>query len=306
MITAAVLCVGCSATPNHEGGEASEPFRIVGYVTAAAVLDVIDFSHLTHVNYAFLLPKVSGELKTFGSPAHLQRTVTLAHAANVQVLISVGGWGWDEEFEELAAGEDTRATFVREVVKFVAEYELDGADIDWEYPDAGTSSENFLLLMRELRAALPAQSLLTTAVISSATSADGIDPAVFEVVDFINIMAYDGGPADHSPLSLAEEALTSWEAAGLPKSQRVLGVPFYARPGDISYKKLFESDAAAADGDHIEYFSTEQYYNGPSTLRAKVALARAQGSGVMIWELSQDALFEDSLLTVIWEASQQQ
>ena len=37
---------------------------------------------------------------------------------------------------------------------------------------------------------------------------------------------------------------------------------------------------------------------------AKVALAKEEASGIMIWELSQDALGADSLLKVIWEASQ--
>jgi len=297
------LLAGCAGAPNEQPA-AERSFRIVGYVTAAAVLDVIDFSRLTHVNYAFLLPKKSGELKTFGSPTQLRRVVEIAHATNVKVLISVGGWGWDDEFEELAAAADRRARFVSAVVDFVAEYQLDGADIDWEYPDAGASSEHFVALMRELRAALPAGSLLTTAVVSDATHADGIDPVIFEIVDFVNVMAYDGGPANHSPLSLAEQALSSWDAKGLRKEQRVLGVPFYARPGDISYRKLFESDPATADGDRILYFREEQNYNGPATLRAKVALAKEEASGIMIWELSQDALGADSLLKVIWEASQ--
>jgi len=303
VLICSALLGGCAgASGDRPATERS--FRIVGYVTAAAVLDVIDFSRLTHVNYAFLLPKKSGELKTFGSPTQLRRVVEIAHATNVKVLISVGGWGWDDEFEELAAAEDRRARFVRAVVDFVAEYQLDGVDIDWEYPDAGASSEHFVALMRELRAALASESLLTTAVVSDATHADGIDPVIFEIVDFVNVMAYDGGPANHSPLSLAEQALASWGAKGLSKDQRVLGVPFYARPGDISYRKLFESDPATAESDRILYFSEEQNYNGPATLRAKVALAKDEASGIMIWELSQDALGADSLLKVIWEASQ--
>ena len=87
------LLAGCTGAPNEQPA-ASRSFRIVGYVTAAAVLDVIDFSRLTHVNYAFLLPKKSGELKTFGSPTQLRRVVEIAHAENVKVLIlSAAGVG---------------------------------------------------------------------------------------------------------------------------------------------------------------------------------------------------------------------
>lgn len=271
-------------------------------MTAAAVVDVIDFSRLTHVNYAFLLPKRSGELKPFGSPTQLRRVVEQAHTAGTKVLISVGGWGSDDEFEALAAVEERRARFVAAVAEFVAAYQLDGVDIDWEYPDAGASGENFLALMRDLRAALPGGRLLTAAVIADATHADGIDPAVFELIDFANIMAYDGGAADHSSLQLAERALATWDDAGLVREKRVLGVPFYARPGGIPYRALLASDPAAANGDRVTYLTEDRYYNGPATLRAKVALATAEASGVMIWELSQDALGSDSLLDVIWNA----
>jgi len=304
LLLAGALVLGCGWGGGTSGDPATRSMRIVGYVTAAAVIDVIDFTRLTHVNYAFLLPKKSGELKTFSSSAHLDRVTRAAHDAGAKVLISVGGWGSDAEFEALAAAIDRRTRFVAAVVDFVAQHQLDGADIDWEYPSAGESSAHFVALMGELRAALPNGSLLTTAVIADATHADGIDPAVFTFVNFVNIMAYDGSPTAHSPLSLAQQALTSWAAKGLSKEQRVLGVPFYARPGDISYRKLLESDPAAAGGDQILYFSEMQYYNGPATLRAKVALAKEEASGIMIWELSQDALGGDSLLKVIWEAAQ--
>lgn len=298
-----LLPVGCSGTGSNDDAEGERPFRIVGYVTAGAVLDVIDFSKLTHINYAFLLPMKTGALKPFGSTSQLRRVVERAAEEDVKVLISVGGWGWDDEFEALALDVDRRARFVSEVADFVVEHQLDGADIDWEYPDAGASSANFVLLMQELRNALPAGSLLTTAVVADADNAVGIDPVVFEFVDFVNIMAYDGSNTNHSPLGLAEEALTSWAAKGLPKEKRVLGVPFYARPGNLSYRKLLESDPEAAIGDQIVYFDESRYYNGPATLRDKVALAQLQGSGIMIWELSQDALGDDSLLSVIWDAS---
>ena len=298
-----LLLIGCSGTAPKDDAEDEGPFRIVGYVTAGAVLDVIDVSKLTHINYAFLLPMTNGELMPFGSSAQLRRVVARAAESDVKVLISVGGWGWDDEFEALASDNDRRARFVAGVVNFVLEYQLDGADIDWEYPDAGASSANFVSLMQELRNALPAGSLLTTAVVADAGNAAGIDPVVFEFVDFVNIMAYDGGGTEHSPMSLAQEALASWGAKGLPKEKRVLGVPFYARPGNLSYHKLLESDPEAANGDQILYFDESRYYNGPATLRTKVELAQLEASGIMIWELSQDALGDDSLLSVIWDAS---
>ncbi|MFM8998071.1 MAG: glycosyl hydrolase family 18 protein, partial [Candidatus Limnocylindrus sp.] len=100
---ALLLLIGCGGSVLKYEAEGENPFRIVGYVTAGAVLDVINVSKLTHINYAFLLPTKNGELKLFGSSAQLRRVVARAAEADVKVLISVGGWGWDDEFEALAS-----------------------------------------------------------------------------------------------------------------------------------------------------------------------------------------------------------
>ena len=307
MLALTMALSGCAASdgssPSTSPTQGASNFKIVGYVTPAATLSLIDFSQVTHINYAFLLPRKNGTLRPFGAPRHLQRTVELAHTAGARVLISVGGWGWDDEFEEMAATEKTRARFIGLVVEFMKSYNLDGVDIDWEYPNAGASATNFLALMRELRQALPQPVLLTTAVIARAGDADGILPEVFDQLDFVNVMAYDDGSGDHSSYALAESAVRSWTSLGLPPEKCVLGVPFYARPSDVSYQKLLAYDKVAAEGDHLRYFTTEQFYNGPETLRKKTRLAMNEAGGIMIWELSQDAFGEDSLLKVIAETA---
>ena len=308
LVLALILALSGCAINDHLSPSASSPqevrnFKIVGYITPAATLSLIDFSQVTHINYAFLLPRKNGTLRPFGAPRHLQRTVELAHTAGARVLISVGGWGWDDEFEAMAATEKTRARFIGLVVEFMNSYNLDGVDIDWEYPNAGTSAQNFLALMRELRQALPQPVLLTTAVIARAGDADGILPEVFDQLDFVNVMAYDDGTGDHSSYTLAESAVRSWIARGLSPEKCVLGVPFYARPGNVSYKKLFTYDKTASESDHLLYFTMEQFYNGPETLRKKTRLAISEAGGIMIWELSQDAFGDDSLLKVIAETA---
>ncbi len=74
---------------------------------------------------------------------------------------------------------------------FVAEYDLDGVDMDWEYPLPGDSAKNFLLLSQELRAAFPDKEL-TTAVVSYGATAEGMLPETFPLYDTINVMTYDG------------------------------------------------------------------------------------------------------------------
>jgi GH18 family chitinase len=230
--------------------------------------------------------------------------VEQAHAQGVQVLVSVGGWGYDAEFEKLAADPQTRTTFVTGLVNYAEEYNLDGLDIDWEYPDPGTSSQNFLVLMQELRAALPPSKLLTAAIVALGETGQGIPFELFPLVDFLNIMAYDGSDTDHSSYTFAQNALAYWNQRGLPVEKTVLGVPFYARPNWVPYRKLVDADPTAAQSDTVTYMGQMVYYNGIPTMRQKTQLALENASGVMIWTVSYDTADTTSLLTAIFDKVQ--
>ena len=299
--------VGCSAAVvpsaslSPTPAPLAEPFKVVGYVTPAANLDAIDFSLLTHINYAFLIPRANGTTRPFGAPNHLRKLVTLAHAQGVKVLIAVGGWGWDKEFETLAADPAIRTKLAKRLAEFCATYRLDGVDIDWEYPNAGASAAHFAALTIAIRSALPNGSLVTAAVLADGADAEGVTDDAVGHLDFINLMAYDGPPNDHSSFSMAERSIQSWIARGIARERVVLGMPFYGRPGNATYRTLLTNDPATAGGDRILYKGVEQNYNGPATIRRKTELALTTAGGVMIWELSQDARGSDSLLRVIGE-----
>jgi chitinase len=275
-------------------------FRIIGYAPEwDTVVQEIQFDKLTHINYAFLLPKPDGSFEDLEHPEKLKEIVTEAHKHGVKVLISIGGWGYDEQFEALAADPDSRAAFVQKAGQFAQDYALDGIDIDWEYPDEGESSQNYLKLMQDLRSSLPDDKLLTSAVVSQGSLAEGIPVEVFPVVDFLNIMVYDESQTNHSPYWSAEEALDYWLGRGLPPEKTVLGVPFYGRPEGIAYRKLVQADPSAADRDVSEYEGEKIYYNGMATMQRKTELAMQRASGIMIWELAHDTLDSTSLLGVI-------
>ncbi len=166
-------------------------FRIIAYATDGIVENIISYDKLTHINYSFLTPKDDGTFSPINNSWKLKLIAKNAHVHNVQALISVGGWGWDSQFETVAADPALRAAFVKNLKAFVDEYQLDGADIDWEYADAGQSSQNFLALIAELRQAMP-DKLLTTAVVSHGDNGSGIAPETFAMFDFVNVMTYDG------------------------------------------------------------------------------------------------------------------
>src|ERR1700746_52078 len=69
----------------------------------------------------------------------------------------------------MALTAQSRAVFIDSVMEFLTQYQLDGLDIDWEYPGlpgAGhpfreQDKQNFTLLLKELRARFPRQTRKT-------------------------------------------------------------------------------------------------------------------------------------------------
>ena len=279
---------------------ATPPFIILAYATDGIFADIIPYDKLTHINYSFLTPKADGTFNPINNGWKLKQIVKDAHEHNVQVCISVGGWSWDAQFEELAADPQLRSAFVQNLKAFVDEYGLDGVDIDWEYPDPGQSSQNFLALIQELRAALP-DKLLTTAVVSYGDEHGlGVPNESLEYFDFINIMTYDG--PDHSTMEQFERGLSYWSQRGLPKEKIVMGAPFYGDP-NLPYYKIVKADPNASQTDTFEYIGATYYYNGIPTIQTKTQIAMEKAGGIMFWALDHDAQGELSLVNAIYEVA---
>ncbi len=273
-------------------------FKVVGYMPSwAGNVNSIQYSKLTHINYAFLLPTSTGGLQSIENPSKLQNLVTLAHNNGKKVLIAVGGWnnGDDGAFESLAANSTYRNSFVNNLINFVNQYNLDGIDIDWEYPDNGASANNYATLMQQLSTEMHNRGKLLTAAVV-AVNGGSILNSVFNAVDFLNLMAYDGNNFDHSTYSYAQQSINYWKGRGLPASKVVLGVPFYGRPSWESFSALVNRGASPF-ADVYQGVG----YNGINTIKSKTNLAFDQGNGIMIWELSQDATGANSLLSAIHE-----
>jgi chitinase len=281
---------------------ASAAFKVIGYFpTWAGDVNTIQYNKLTHINYAFVLPTPSGGLQALdGGGVRLQSVVQKAHADGVKVMISVGGWnnGDDSAFVSLAANSNYRTAFVNSLINFVNQYNLDGVDIDWEYPNAGAEANNYRTLMQQLGSAMHSRGKLLTAAVTADDSVGSIDSAVINAVDFLNLMVYDMG-YPHSTYQHAQNALSHWRYnEGLPVDKMVLGLPFYSHKDWVAYKDVIARyGAGAAQIDNAGGLD----YNGQPIIRAKSQLALNESGGVMFWELSQDTRDGTSLLNTIWE-----
>lgn len=251
MMMAAALGVLVSCGSVKSGEEAIAASReskvVVAYVTSWSEV-MPDPQYMTHINYAFGHVNESFNGVKIDNEERLRQIVDLRkQKPELKVLLSIGGWG-SGRFSEMAANDEYRRAFAADCDRVVKEFALDGIDIDWEYPTSSMANissspddtENFTLLMQDIRAAIGNEKELTLATVASARYIDF--KAILPFVDFVNIMAYDMAsapkhhsalyPSGHSGDITSDGAVTAHLKAGVPPSKLVMGMPFYGRGGD--------------------------------------------------------------------------
>ncbi len=324
IILAAIIGINTPGTSQGTQSKSDPEFKVIGYYTPRTTEpESLPLQYLTHINYSFSIPAASGDtLIPLKDDDRLKRLVRHAHAKpdgpNAEVFISIGGWGIgdgggeDGRFHRMAERAEGRHTFVKSTMAFVRKYDLDGVDLDWEYPDEDSpSADDYVLLVRELTDSLHAVGKkLTAAVVARGKKGYGVKKVALDAMDWVNLMAYDGDYGGdivkaHSPYAYAQESLDYWlDERQLTPAKAILGLPFYSKLGfgkfGMTYKQLVADGASPYD----DYWKGA-HYNGINTIEAKVRLARQRGcGGVMIWEIALDTSDETSLLKAIDRAKQ--
>lgn len=305
------LITSCKTKYGPDIYKPDNSFKVVGYIGGGNFdkLDSLELDKLTYLNLAFASPGKDGKL-VMDDNADVTVGVKKGHDANLKVFISLGGGGRpDTVFWKNALLKKNRSAFVKNIVDFVEQYNLDGVDVDIEgnlFPYIGFTYGPFVV---ELKQALHAKGK----GISCALGAVDIDKVVtqeaLEAYDFINVMVYDKtgiwrpddiGP--HSPYSYAEDAIKYYTVdRKIQPAHITLGLPFYGfdftpRARYIDYSEIIRSDIANAYRDSIGM----RYYNGIPTIVRKAQLAKKSSlGGVMIWELASDTHGDLSLLRAL-------
>ncbi|SEM14276.1 Glycosyl hydrolases family 18 [Mesobacillus persicus] len=322
-------------TPNFPESQSKV---LIGYVQDFRDSGQLDMTHLTHVVFSFGHPTKDGDLLLNGDTAlkNLQETVKIAHKQDKKVLLAVGGWyhisGGEsyEYFKTALASSSSRTKLVNELINIVERENLDGIDIDFEHPRSKEDAKNLTTFIQMLSDQLkPNGKELTIAVNAKVHSVAGTEitsvvyePTMFQYVDYVNIMAYDGqwdggyNAANLAPYSFIENIVSYWtdlfETHQLDKEKLVLGVPFYAQPEDpnvkqVSYATIIKHSSKSPDQDKINLNGTTYHFNGTKTMERKTALALEHGfGGMMIWEAGHDAFGPHSLTASISAKLQEQ
>lgn len=285
----------------------SEDFKVVGYYPEwePDKMDHINFDVITNIMYAFAIPTAEGGLRPLENKAFAKKLINEAHKHGVKVSVAIGGWSYNEiplepTFVSATNTDEKIKSLGDSILALVDEVGFDGVDMDWEHPRKDDNSKlQYEKLMVYLAENLHKNGkILTSAVLSGATPDGGVyyDAAahsdkVLEVVDWLNVMAYDGGDGErHSSYQFAVDSANYWhKTRNMPAHKVVLGVPFYGRPSWQTYEAILEANPDAYKTDISMINGIEAHYNGVDTIKKKTEFARENIGGVMIWELSQDS-----------------
>ncbi|KAF8812560.1 glycoside hydrolase family 18 protein [Phlegmacium glaucopus] len=220
----------------------------------------IDFRRYDWIDFAFASLNEDFALvwdDMVNSPKHLSRLVTAAHAEGSKVKLSIGGWTGSQHFSSAVASDESRRFFANNVLAAYKTHDLDGIELDWEYPGRqgaegnnvdSKDTPNFLLFLIILRSILPPTARISAAVQTSTfwdtqgrPMTDLTDFA--DVLDWVLLMNYDvwgssSEPGPNAPLhdacgnstqadANAVAAFQAWTTAKFPPCKLVLGVPSY-------------------------------------------------------------------------------
>jgi len=215
---------------------------------------------ITHINYAFANIKEGKVVlgNTNDSDDLVKLNALKRINPKLKILISVGGWSWSKNFSDAVLTKNTRQIFANSAIDFMVKHQIDGIDLDWEYPGQRgdgnifrvEDKENFTAILKLIRCKLdslePNKYLLTIATGANQSYLDHTNMKEAQrYLDFINIMTYDfytGGSKytghhanlknsefNNRPPKSAEISVQQHLDAGIPANKLVLGVPFYGR-----------------------------------------------------------------------------
>jgi len=239
---------------------------IIGYVGGYGgrlVSDTIYVKQLSHINYAFV------DIKDNRAWLHNEATDTInfrklvafkKHNPDLKILISVGGWTWSKNFSDAVLTDSSTYYFAKSAVDIVTQYNMDGVDIDWEYPGMmGDSNvyrpedkEHYTLLFKDLRFLFDSVAkidnkkyFVTTAVGGSTAYIQHTEMDKVQLyTDYINVMSYDYDEsgdsisshhtnlytsAGYEHLSSTDKSIQNFIRAGVPANKIVMGVAFYGK-----------------------------------------------------------------------------
>lgn len=211
------------------------------YTSIASTTNAV-FTTLDVILVAFGTASATGTISNASSMGSLitSYVTTKAHTQGDYVLLSINN---KDALSTIAASSSLRTTFANNIVSFINTYNIDGVDIDWEFPTTDEKA-NYTLLMKEINEKVKANN--SEHLVTSATGIDTYTRYDFEnssqYLDYICVMTYDMHTSSYASLhnalyyksgkcykAVSNTATYYITNSGISPSKLILGIPFYGR-----------------------------------------------------------------------------
>lgn len=306
-LLAFILFLSLQGTPALSADKAT--FQVSVYADVNTSPDKIPYERIDGLVLAFINPVDGCQGFTETEFPAVQAIVSAARAEEadgreITVTFAIGGGGDaapNDLLESIASSADCRAQFAGRVAEILTKNDLDGVDIDWEFPKT-SSLPNYTLFIKALREAIGTR-LLSIAIYDDGGKADPsqwLTSDVFPYVDYYMVMAY---------LDPRNAAIDGWinPPWNLPASKLRLGLALFGDSDDgetsRGYSQLLDSvppAQASPCSDRVGNFQI----NGLRTTGELTRFAMTeQLGGITAWELGQDRTDSISLLSAASETA---
>ena len=254
--TTFVLIIVLSFVMIKTYAQRANDYKIIAYYTGnGQTIQQYPVEKLTHIIFSFL--KIKEDTLTVANERQeksLKQIVALKEKyPNLKIMVSIGGWGGCAPCSDLFSSEKHRQTFAKTTVAFFKKYNVDGLDLDWEYPTIEgypghkfmpEDKPNFTALVKTLRSEMGDTYLLSFAAGGFNTFLkESVDwSAIMPSLDFVNLMTYDltngysKTTGHHTPLYSSKnqkestDNCVSWLIKHkIPAQKLIIGAAFYAR-----------------------------------------------------------------------------
>lgn len=220
---------------------------------------------------------------------------------NVNIVLTIlnpsGEGGNDKVMTSITENKDK---LINNMIAFANKYEIDGIDIDWEFPISQSEFDAYNAFLQALKKNMKEKMWNTensTLSLALATWALKYTPETIECIDYVNVMGYDIQDQDgqHSSFfSSCVQAAAYIESQGFKKNQINIGFPFYGtwqggKMEQYLYNSISYEDITPFNNFYtMKKYDTKEdrytYFNSQSVIRDKTAYSYLNGyGGVMIF-----------------------
>jgi GH18 family chitinase len=299
--------------------------KIVGYILPNSKLP--NPFLLTHINFSFgeiyMKNNVYQKIGIHGGNNELQRVVDLKNEnPNLKVLLSITSLvelddnKRDGGFSQLSQDPYQRQLFIIDCLELCNKFNLDGIDLNWEFPTISWNGqtplpndiENFTLLVKEMR------DIFKDKLITIATHVNAKYMNIGELekyVDFFNVMCYDLGEGEKFQYhnAIDDQYFNIMDSIKIYKNilqdtnKYVMGIPLYIRYNHkTKYTPINKVDFSNPNyiinkGDVIPFlYEIVDYklipigsFEDEESIKVKSNIIRDNNlGGFMIWNLAHD------------------